>query len=88
VNFGAPELLVIVFPLIVVGIAFATWVIVDVRRFPVDAFERASVHRTAWIAAPAIAIVASVLFNVVGVAAALIIALIWRTAIRPQVAGA
>ena len=87
-SLGAPELLVIVAPLIVVGIAFSIWVIVDVRRYPVEAFERAGVNRTGWIAAPAIAIVACLLFNVVGTAASLIIALIWRTAIRPQVATA
>lgn len=87
-SLGAPELLVIVAPLIIVGIAFASWVIVDVRRYPPAAFDRAGVNRTAWIAAPAVAIAACVLFNVVGTAASLIIALIWRTAIRPQVATA
>ena len=87
-SLGAPELLVIVFPLIVVGIAFSTWVIVDVRRYPQSAFDRAGVNRKGWIAAPAVAIAACVLFNVVGTAASLIIALIWRTSIRPQVATA
>jgi hypothetical protein len=87
-SLGAPELLVIVAPLILVGIAFSIWVIVDVRRYPLDAFERSGVHRMAWIAAPSVAIVACVLFNVVGTAASLIVALIWRTAIRPQVATA
>ncbi len=87
-SLGAPELLVIVFPLIVVGIAFSAWVIVDVRRYPRDAYERAGVNRTGWIVAPAVAIAACIAFNVVGTAASLIIALIWRTSIRPQVATA
>ena len=87
-SLGAPELLVIVAPLILVGIAFSTWVIVDVRRYPQSAFDRAGVNRKGWIVAPAVAITACVLFNVVGTAASLIIALIWRTAIRPQVATA
>ena len=53
---GAPELLVLVFPLILLGIGFAIWVLIDVRRYPVDAFARAGVNRTAWVAAPIVAI--------------------------------
>ena len=87
-GFGAPELLVLVFPLILLGIGFAIWVLIDVRRYPVDAYARAGVNRTAWVAAPIVAIVACLAFNVVGTCATLIMSLIWRTVIRPQVATA
>jgi len=74
VNLGAPELLILAWPVLTLGLTI--WALVDAAGRPDEAWQRAGQTRALWIVLLALGLV----FCMLG----LIVALIYLLSIRPQ----